>query len=98
MLVAVAAKYFPPSGSVENYCNNPVLYNDVLNNIDTILPTELVSNLNQTGRVPVVGDIKYIFTTKPGPGPIRQPLEEALIDYVTGLPREPGPKHRRMKI
>ena len=37
-------------------------------------------------------------TPSSGPGPLAQPLSEALLDPATGLPKPPGPQHKRMKI
>ena len=50
------------------------------------------------GRVPNAGDVKYIFHTKSGPGPLQQPPSESLLDPETGNPVAPGPKHKRMRI
>ena len=36
--------------------------------------------------------------THSGPGPLAQPLSEALLDPLTGLPKPPGPNHKRMKL
>ena len=89
--------YFPAPGPVENYCNKPEEYNRVSGD-ESLLPNDLKERLARTGRIPKAGDVKYIFVTKSGPGPIRQPVEEHLLDHNTGLPVEPGPKHKRMKI
>ena len=58
----------------------------------------MFKELNATGRIPKAGDVKYVFVTKSGPGPISQDSSESLLDSSTGLPIEPGPKHKRMKI
>lgn len=50
------------------------------------------------GRLPNAGDVKYIFHTKSGPGPLQQPPSESLLDPETGNPVAPGPKHKRMRI
>lgn len=100
MVLAVMAKYFPAPGSSELYCNKPAEYDDVTKEetFRRLVPAELAEKLSKAGRVPVAGDVKYIFSTKSGPGPIPQSDSEALLDHTTGLPRAPGPKHRRMKI
>ncbi len=89
--------YFPAPGDVENYCNKPEEYNRVSND-ESLLSAELKERLSRTGRTPKAGDVKYIFVTKSGPGPILQPAEEHLLNAESGLPVEPGPKHKRMKI
>lgn len=96
--MAVVAKYFPAPGPAENYTNNPQLYSHVLSELDKALPADLAHKIDETGRISKAGDIKYIFTTKSGPGPIAQPLEESLIDPQTGLPRDAGSKHRKLQI
>ena len=95
--------YFPaPGGNAEAYCNKPEEYNDVVAHMDKYLSTaagvDMRTELNATGRVPAAGDVKYIFVTKSGPGPVAQPAEESLLNPATGLPVEPGPKHKRMQI
>lgn len=99
------AHYFPAPNDPADYCNNPTLYNDVVTEVDRYLTTptagsgrELLTKLDATGRIPNAGDVKYIYTTKAGPGPIIQPSTESLLDSTTGQPVAPGPKHKRMKI
>lgn len=100
----MAAHYFPAPGNPEDYCNNPALYAQVVAEVEKFtapanLPAaELFAKLDATGRVPHAGDVKYIYTTKAGPGPQAQPAEESLLDPKTGLPVPPGPKHKRMEI
>jgi hypothetical protein len=98
MLMAVAAKYFPAPGQVADYTNNPKLYEQVSHGMSNYLPDELIHKINDTGRVAKAGDVKYIFTTQSGPGPIAQPMDESLIDPDTGYPRAPGPKHQKLQI
>jgi hypothetical protein len=101
---AVAAHYFPAPGEPADYCNDPALYARVVAEMDAFVApagcssAELLSKLDATGRVPKAGDVKYIYTTKAGPGPLHQPAEESLLDPKTGQPVAPGPKHKRMQI
>ena len=97
-MLAVSAKYFPAHGAVEDYCSNAEEYERVTAESEALLGPELVAKLDKTGRLPTAGDVKYIFLTKSGPGPIRQPLSESLLNPETGLPVPPGPQHKRMKI
>ncbi len=80
------------------YCNRPDVYNQVAAAVNTFVPAELNTRLAATGRIPKEGDVKYVFVTKSGPGPILQPAEESLLDAATGLPVPPGPNHRRLQI
>jgi hypothetical protein len=64
----------------------------------SLIPAELIEKLDKCGRAPASGDVKYIFYTKSGPGPIHQPLSEAVLDTSTGLPIDVSHKHARMKI
>ena len=99
-MLAVMAKFFPAPGSSEFYCNKPSEYDEVVDKevFSSLVSSELASKLYGTGRVPSAGDVKYIFSTRSGPGPLAQPLSEALIDFSTGLPKAPGPQHKRMKL
>lgn len=99
LVVAVMAKYFPAvGGNSAAYCNRPDEYNRIVSKSSELLSADLIAQLDDTGRQPTEGDVKYVFLTRCGPGPIQQPAEEALLDANTGLPREPGPKHKRMKL
>ena len=91
--------YFPTNdASAQTYCNRPEDFLRVAAENDSFLPNDLKAKLATTGRVPKAGDVKYVFVTKSGPGPINQPQSEALLDAATGEPREAGPKHKRLKI
>lgn len=105
LVFAVMAHYFPShTGSGMDYCNKPAEYDEVVANIDSYLKNEcctsveLLSKLDMTGRSPNPGDVKFIFLTKSGPGPILQSQEESLLNPANGMPVEPGPKHKRMKL
>lgn len=98
-LLAMVTQYFPTSdASAVSYCNRPEEYLRVANSVSTHLPAELQSRLATTGRVPKPDDVKYVFLTKVGPGPVNVPQSESLLDAATGEPVEPGPKHKRMRI
>ena len=97
MVAAVMARYFPASGAISRYCNKGPELTSYLSDA-SLVPAELISKLDETGRIPVAGDVKYIFLTKSGPGPIALPLSEALLSPTTGLPVEPSSKHRRLVI
>lgn len=107
------AHYFPPppapgsetvfavgeseaAAAAAHYCNNPAALQAAVRSVE--ISPELLSKLDATGRSPRSGDVKYMFLTKSGPGPIRQSWEESLLDEHSGLCKEPGPKHKRMKI
>jgi len=94
------AHYFPSpsSGDSSAYCNRPDLFDEVTQKVDDYITTELRKALSETGRIPVAGDVKYIFVTKSGPGPLQLSSTESLLHPQTGLPVEPGPRHKRMKI
>jgi hypothetical protein len=100
MVLAVMARYFPAPGAPDLYTNDATSYVRVAAAAvyDSLVPAELQTQLERTGRAPAAGDVKYIFNTRSGPGPIKQPLEESLLDPATGGPRPPGPKHARMRI
>lgn len=94
------AHYFPapavlgPSG----YCSNEDALAKVIQKTSQLVSPQLMSALDHTGRTPASGDVKYIFLTKSGPGPIRQPFEESLLDPHTGLAKAPSNKHKRLQI
>lgn len=97
MIFAVMTKYFPAPGALRDYCNNVGEYAEAVSK-HAFLPKELVASLAKTGRTPVAGDVKYMFYTKSGPGPVPQPQSEALLSPKTGLPVPAGPKHAQMKV
>ena len=96
LIFAAMSHYFPAPGEPKDYCNAPADYTRV--QTAGLLPAELIAAMNKAGRDPAAGDVKYMFYTKSGPGPLHQPLEEAILSPSTGLPVEAGPKHKRMKI
>jgi hypothetical protein len=98
LVLAVMTHYFPAPGAPADYCNRPDLYEKVVAAMDSYVTADMRSKLDATGRVPKAGDVKYIFSTRAGPGPVLQPASESLLSSETGLPVAPGPKHKRMKI
>jgi hypothetical protein len=94
----VISYFFPAPNEIANYCNREDLFSIAISNQPFILDQDLLPRLLATGRPPQAGDVKYVFVTKSGPGPTHQPVSESLLDPVTGLPNEPGPLHKRMKI
>lgn len=99
LLVSVMSKYFPPynHSNLGEYCNDATRLFHAIQNQEN-LPSSLVSLLDKCGRVPVAGDVKYMFITKSGPGPINVGIEHSLLDPSTGLPVPPRPEHRQLKI
>lgn len=97
LIFAVMTKYFPAPGALRDYCNNVPEYAAAVAK-QAFLPEQLLASLNKTGRTPVAGDVKYMFHTRSGPGPIRQPQSEALLSPQTGLPVPAGPRHQQMKV
>jgi diphosphomevalonate decarboxylase len=98
-LLALVNLYFPTSDSTaESYCNRPADFLRVGATINEHLPEELVAKLATTGRIPKPDDVKFVFVTKVGPGPVNLPANESLLDPNTGNPVEPGPAHKRLKI
>lgn len=98
MLLAVFSKYFPTAEKPEDYCNKPGEYIAAGENRSTLVPDELMKMCDKTGRRCTVGDVKYCFVTKPGPGPVLQPIEESLIDLTTGGYKAPSSRHKRLNI
>jgi len=98
LILAIMARYFPAPGPVADYTNNEEEFNSVNAEAEEMIPAELAAKLDKTGRTPNAGDVKYIFYTKSGPGPILQPIEEAILDTSTGLPIDVSHKHKRMRI
>lgn len=99
-MLAVMSKYFPlASGALaRDYCSAPDLLEEVGADSASLIPSDLADQLDRTGRVPSAGDVKFIYVTRPGPGPINQPLSESLLDPSTGLPVPPGPAHARRQF
>ncbi len=99
MVLAVMARYFPSPNPVgpSGYCSDSKIFSQVTRD-ETLIPSALFTALEQTGKIPTPGDVKYIFLTKPGPGPIKQPIEESLLDPATGNVKQPSSKHKRLQI
>jgi hypothetical protein len=97
MIFSVMTKYYPAPGALREYCNNTAAYADAVSK-QVFLPEPLGAALAKTGRTPAAGDVKYMFYTRSGPGPVEQPQSEALLSPQTGLPVPAGPKHKQMKV
>jgi hypothetical protein len=98
MLLSVMSKYFPPmSANASEYCNDETALRSAMQR-QGALPGDLLSSLQRCGRVPVPGDVKYIFVTRPGSGPINVGMGHALLDPATGQPVPPRPEHRQLKV
>lgn len=91
-------RYFPAPGDSSAYCNKPAEFDSLVAQFDEIVPAELASKLEGAGRKPAAGDVKYVFLTKSGPGPVPQPVEESLLNPLNGQPVQPSSKHSRMKL
>lgn len=102
LLLAIFSKYFPSpydtNNNFKDYCNKPNEIMEANNNRNTLVPPELIEKCNTTGRQCRSNDVKYVFVTKPGCGPIKQPLEESLINLETGEYKLPSDKHKRLNI
>ena len=60
-----------------------------------------MDKLGKCGRVPAANDVKYMFLTKVGGGPVLQTVEDSVIDLATGQPKPTqitDLKHMRMSI
>jgi diphosphomevalonate decarboxylase len=97
MIFSVMTKYFPAPGALRDYCNNVAEYAEAISK-HAFLPSQLLQSLAKTGRTPTAGDVKYMFYTRSGPGPVEQPQSEALLNPASGLPVPAGPKHAQMKV
>ena len=97
LIYAIMTRYFPAPAAPADYTNKPSMYEQVCGDAN-LIPEELCNKLDRCGRAPAAGDVKYIFYTKSGPGPILQPIDEAILDTTTGLPIDVSHKHKRMQI
>lgn len=99
MLVAVMSYFFPSnSPNVADYCNKPAEFKAHDAARSSLVNAEFMQKLTATGRPSRANDVKYMFITKAGPGPVKQPIEEALIDTTTGQYKAPSSKHKRLNI
>jgi hypothetical protein len=98
-VLALATKFFPTNDkSAESYCNKPEKFREISEKADHLLSENgLLEKLVMKKKQPQAGDVKYVFVTKVGPGPINVSPEESLLDN-TGNYREPGPGHKRLQI
>lgn len=101
MIMAAMAKYFPAPGPTGDYCNNKTEFDRVNAEAAELLPAELQEALSKCGRVPAANDVKYMFLTKVGGGPIEQTVEGSVLDLAYGVPKlaqETDKLHKRMSI
>ncbi len=99
MVMAIMSKYFPSFGQLNEYTND-VAFFQKCNGMD--IDADLVEKLDKTGRKPIQGDVKYIFHTKSGSGPVQQDGDQCLLDPSTGLPVAADnavyTRHKKMQI
>lgn len=100
LLLSIFGIFFPSNSSSDKFCNDSKLLEDSIKQSDHLISKDLMEKLHKTGRSSSsYGDIKYIFSTKVGSGPVQQPREECLLDVLTGLPLENiSTKHSRLVI
>ena len=79
-LCALMLKFYPSFG--EEYINNEAFAKEA-HSYD--LDPTLLEAAQRTGRSPIAGDVKKIYFTKSGPGPLTLGPEDAIIDPETGL-------------
>jgi diphosphomevalonate decarboxylase len=77
---ALMVHYFPSTGA------DYISHADFAKQIEeyTLDPT-LLAATDKTGRTPTTGEVKMIYYTKSGPGPLRLGLEDSNLDPNTGL-------------
>jgi diphosphomevalonate decarboxylase len=77
---ALMLHYFPGTAGNDDYISNPTFGKEIS---EFILDRELIKHCDKTGRNPTAGDVKMIYYTKSGPGPLT--VEEPNLDPMTGL-------------
>jgi len=97
MVQAVMARHFPTAGDTNDYHSDPGFFESCVAS-PSLVPPALQEALDKTGHTPKSGDVKYMFYTKPGPGPIKAADEDILLDPSTGMPVPPQPQHRKLVI
>jgi diphosphomevalonate decarboxylase len=81
-IAALMLHYYPAAAAAaEHYMNNAELAKAAT---EYTLNPELVSYCDKTGRVPAAGDVKMMYYTKAGPGPLKV-TDVCNLDPVTGL-------------
>lgn len=74
--------YPAPQDNQDSYFNNK----NLLDQISSYqLDPSLIQTVESTGRDINQGDVKMIYFTKSGPGPLDLSSKDALIDKTTGL-------------
>jgi diphosphomevalonate decarboxylase len=77
---ALMLRYYPGQG--DEYVSNPEFAAELA---QVELDATLLAAVEQTGRVPSIGEVKKIYYTRSGPGPQHLDPSEAIIDPNTGL-------------
>ena len=101
VIMASLGLYFPAPGASSFYCNNPEEFDRCKMQANELIGQELRTKLDKCGRVPAANDVKYMFLTKVGGGPVPQTVEDSVIDLSTGQPKPTqitDLKHKRMTI
>ena len=91
-MMSVMTACFPAPITPEQYCNKPDFYRLATSNAGA-LSQELHRHIALHRDI---GDVNYIFYTRPGPGPL-QVKDESLLDS-NGFPISPSPKHNKLVI
>jgi diphosphomevalonate decarboxylase len=87
---ALMLHYFPTDNNVNDYISNPDFATAVS---EYTLDPELIQHCDKTGRTPTAGDVKKVYYTKSGPGPLTLSDDESNLDPVTGLNIYQPPPH-----
>lgn len=83
-LGALMLRFYPAAtnAALGSYINNAGYVQAVQ---EFKLDDGLVAAVERTGRIPTAGDVKMMYYTRSGPGPLVLGQEEAIIDPLTGL-------------
>lgn len=92
-LLSALLYFYPAIGNTE-YMNKPEVYHRARQGISK-LPKELLDALSATGREPAAGDVKFVYYTKAGSGPVELSASEHMVDLQTGQPIPP-PKAKKV--
>lgn len=81
---ALMTHYFPSTGA-EGFCNDAAFE---ANTVSFVLDPELLACTDKCGRTPLAGDVKMVYHTKSGPGPlVLDNDKDGNLDPKTGLNR-----------
>lgn len=81
-LAALMLHFYPSSNDNQNYFNNKSKLKEAM---EFTLDPSLIEAVTRTGREVHANDVKMMYYTKSGPGPLTLTKDEALIDATTGL-------------